>query len=165
MLTQQVYSCVNSVWNLPEGPEVLKQVLPDLEILLQHSVYAPTYDSIKAFIARLQERNLGEQFYFSLVLNGSSFAGFLQGRVVGDIADLDHVAVPKEFQGRKIGLTLVEGFFDGCRQLNAKKILLEVGVENLPAFALYTKLGFVQISERKKYYRSGESALIMEKNL
>lgn len=44
---------------------------------------------------------------------------------------------------------------------DAKKIMLEVNIENNSAIKLYESLGFKVINERKKYYKE-KTALIME---
>ena len=44
-----------------------------------------------------------------------------------------------------------------------KPIFLEVRKNNLPAKRLYESEGFNLISERKKYYKDGQSALIYQK--
>lgn len=48
---------------------------------------------------------------------------------------------------------------------HGSRVLLEVSEKNIPALGLYKKLGFQKISERKKYYADGSTALIMEKIL
>ena len=42
-------------------------------------------------------------------------------------------------------------------------MMLEVGVENTGAIALYEKLGYQSISTRKNYYGHGLDALVMRK--
>lgn len=48
---------------------------------------------------------------------------------------------------------------------HGSRILLEVSENNIAALRLYKKLGFEKISERKKYYADGSTALVMEKIL
>jgi ribosomal-protein-alanine N-acetyltransferase len=45
----------------------------------------------------------------------------------------------------------------------ASAMMLEVGVENAGAIALYEKLGYQRISTRKNYYGQGLDALVMRK--
>jgi ribosomal-protein-alanine N-acetyltransferase len=44
-------------------------------------------------------------------------------------------------------------------------MMLEVGVNNVSAIALYEKLGYENISTRKGYYGPGLDALVMRKEL
>ncbi len=51
-------------------------------------------------------------------------------------------------------------------ELKVRAVFLEVRPSNLPAQKLYEKLGFLQISERKKYYQNPtEDAIIFKKTL
>ena len=47
----------------------------------------------------------------------------------------------------------------------APAMMLEVGVANVNAIALYEKLGYQNISTRKGYYGPGLDALVMRKEL
>ena len=44
-------------------------------------------------------------------------------------------------------------------------MMLEVGVNNAPAIALYEKLGYTNISTRRDYYGPGLDAFVMRKDL
>jgi ribosomal-protein-alanine N-acetyltransferase len=44
-------------------------------------------------------------------------------------------------------------------------MMLEVGVNNAPAIALYEKLGYANISTRRDYYGPGLDAFVMRKEL
>ncbi len=44
-----------------------------------------------------------------------------------------------------------------------KKILLEVSEQNIPAIALYKKMGFTEVGFRPHYYKNGDSAILMTK--
>jgi ribosomal protein S18 acetylase RimI-like enzyme len=45
----------------------------------------------------------------------------------------------------------------------ASAMMLEVGVENIGAIALYEKLGYQTIATRKNYYGQGQDAFVMRK--
>jgi ribosomal-protein-alanine N-acetyltransferase len=51
------------------------------------------------------------------------------------------------------------------REKGAPAMMLEVGVKNASAIALYEKLGYQNISTRKGYYGPGLDALVMRKEL
>ena len=44
-------------------------------------------------------------------------------------------------------------------------MMLEVGVDNASAIALYESLGYLKISVRQNYYGAGLDALVMRKDL
>jgi ribosomal-protein-alanine N-acetyltransferase len=85
-------------------------------------------------------------------------AGFLMIRSVADEAEVLTIAVGRAFRGKGIGRRLLEHAF---RRLYAERIasvFLEVDASNPPALALYRRLGFVQVGERKGYYADAASA-------
>ena len=51
------------------------------------------------------------------------------------------------------------------KELKGNEILLEVRKSNLKAQNFYTKHGFKEIFVRPKYYKNGEDALILRKEL
>jgi len=72
------------------------------------------------------------------------------------------VAVDPEFRGRGVGRLLVQRVIDDCRDGGASFISLEVRVSNIAAINLYRDMGFVETGRRKRYYKDGEDALMME---
>ena len=50
-----------------------------------------------------------------------------------------------------------------CAEIELKTLFLEVRESNMPAINLYQKYGFTQVGKRPKYYRDGETALVMKK--
>ena len=72
------------------------------------------------------------------------------------------VAVAAEYRRRGIAGKLLEKALEGFEG----DVFLEVRKSNLPAIALYEKLGFKKIAERKNYYdRPCEDAIIMKAEL
>ncbi len=49
-----------------------------------------------------------------------------------------------------------------ARRRGARDVLLEVRADNPRAQALYRRFGFAQIHTRRRYYRDGVDALIMQ---
>ncbi|MDR2660886.1 MAG: tRNA (adenosine(37)-N6)-threonylcarbamoyltransferase complex transferase subunit TsaD [Lactobacillaceae bacterium] len=76
--------------------------------------------------------------------------GFISLTQFEDEADINQIAVKKEFQNQKIASFLIEELM---KTLNGVfKIHLEVRASNEIAKHLYIKFGFKQISVRKNYY-------------
>ena len=62
-------------------------------------------------------------------------------------------------QKEGIGGILLKGFLNDLE--NISTVFLEVKKSNFPAINLYKKNGFKVFGERKKYYKDGSSALLM----
>lgn len=71
----------------------------------------------------------------------------------GDDAELMTIGVDRAWQGRGIGKTLLRALMDRARILKARRMLLEVRVDNDPALALYRGLGFSILGVRERYYQ------------
>jgi ribosomal-protein-alanine N-acetyltransferase len=78
---------------------------------------------------------------------------------------LMNLAVRESMRRRGVGGTLVaEALHQGLEQA-ATRAVLEVRASNDPARSLYTRLGFVQIGNRSRYYTNPiEDAVLMEMN-
>ena len=88
-----------------------------------------------------------------------AYAGLM---CVPPIADVQTIAVVPDLEGRGIGSALLTGLIDEARRRGAADVLLEVRADNPRAQALYRRFGFVQIHLRRRYYRDGVDALIMQ---
>lgn len=75
------------------------------------------------------------------------------------------IAVMQEHRGKKIGLALMEASLHRVKTEGASEIYLEVRVSNNTAVELYRKLGFAASQISEGYYRDGESAYVMVKDL
>lgn len=82
-----------------------------------------------------------------------------------DEADLLNIAVAPAYRRRGIGKTVLKRLTSGAKRRGVKRMFLEVRASNTAAQALYAGEGFSVISERKRYYPDGESALVMAKEL
>ncbi|MGC8937009.1 MAG: ribosomal protein S18-alanine N-acetyltransferase, partial [Candidatus Methanomethylicaceae archaeon] len=75
------------------------------------------------------------------------------------------IAVMKEYRNRGIGYSLMMEGIKRVRECGATEIYLEVRVSNKPAIELYRKLGFRASRIIESYYRDGEDAYLMVKDL
>jgi len=78
--------------------------------------------------------------------------GFLIARVIGDEWEIENVVVASNARRAGLGTQLVEELRRRARHENANSIALEVRESNVPARALYEKLGFVENGRRRGYY-------------
>jgi ribosomal-protein-alanine N-acetyltransferase len=85
--------------------------------------------------------------------------------VIIDEAHLLNITVHPRFQGRGLGLALLEHLMRRARELNAGECFLEVRASNQSAYRLYERYGFNEIGRRRDYYPAAsggrEDALVM----
>ena len=111
------------------------------------------------------ELNSRISFWF-VALDGDSVAGYIGSQSVLDEADMMNVAVHPDYRRQGIGEKLVLALAQALTEKGIRGLMLEVRESNVPAIALYEKLGFRQVGLRKNYYRAPkENALIMRKEL
>ncbi len=83
---------------------------------------------------------------------------FVETHQMYEVLDLTDVFTKEVYRRKGYARKLINYIIQNT---NAKKIMLEVNVENISAVNLYKSLGFKIISERKNYYKD-KTALIME---
>jgi len=96
-----------------------------------------------------------------------------EGRLLGyavvwrteDELHLANIAVAPEVRHQGIGAELLRVIIDHGRELQAKRIYLEVRVSNLIAQQFYRKFGFFPTYTRREYYPDKEDALLLEREL
>jgi ribosomal-protein-alanine N-acetyltransferase len=81
---------------------------------------------------------------------------------VPPIADVQTIAVVPDREGRGIGSAVLTELIAEARRRGARDVLLEVRADNPRAQALYLRFGFAQIHTRRRYYRDGVDAYIMQ---
>lgn len=81
-------------------------------------------------------------------------------------AELMTIGVARSAQRAGIGRALLCELLDSARQQGARRMLLEVRVDNEPAQAMYKSFGFMPMGLRKHYYQPEDvDALTMSLNL
>ena len=91
-------------------------------------------------------------------------AGYIGSQTCGDESDVMNVAVHPDFRHRGIAQALVNALVEELKAIGSRCLTLEVRASNIPAIALYEKMGFGEVGRRKNYYRNPrEDALIMRK--
>lgn len=90
-------------------------------------------------------------------------AGFLSVIENYDCADVMMIATGLSYRRKGVATKLLSEAIGMLKNLGVNRLLLEVNETNIGAIELYKKLGFKQISIRKKYYKGQFDALIMER--
>lgn len=76
--------------------------------------------------------------------------------------DIQTIAVAENARRGGLGRTLVQTLVEEARKRGATEVFLEVRADNPGAQSLYTKLGFVEIAVRPRYYQpDGVDAIVM----
>jgi len=93
---------------------------------------------------------------------GMPVDGYAIAMFVGDEAEILNIAVVPGMRGTGIGRVLLYAMIEMLRERQVASVFLEVRESNVAARALYERVGFEEISKRKKYYRAPvEDALIL----
>lgn len=78
--------------------------------------------------------------------------GFVIARIAADEAEILTVAVDISHRGQGLGRKLMEAAAAAALASGATSLFLEVAEDNLPALALYGRLGFAPVGRRPAYY-------------
>lgn len=78
------------------------------------------------------------------------YAGFWYD---GDDAELMTIGVDPSRQRQGIATQLLDALIGKAREQGARRMLLEVRVDNMPALHLYQRHGFQRMGLRKRYYQ------------
>jgi ribosomal-protein-alanine N-acetyltransferase len=81
------------------------------------------------------------------------YAGLDQG---GEVADVMTIAVVPAAQGQGFGAVLMDWLIVAARCGGAERLMLEVRADNVAAQRLYSKMGFVTLTVRRRYYQPGD---------
>ena len=104
--------------------------------------------------------------YFLVATNeADQIVGYAAVLVVapGVEADVLTVAVLPDYARQGIATHFMNELEEWSKSKQALAMMLEVGVENVGAIALYEKLGYQSIATRKNYYGQGLDAFVMRK--
>ena len=103
--------------------------------------------------------------YWLVAVEDDLVVGYIGSQSSFDESDVMNVAVHPDFRRRGIAEKLIEHLVVNLKNRGSHALLLEVRASNVPAIALYEKLGFLQVGCRKNYYHNPrEDALILRKD-
>ena len=105
-----------------------------------------------------------ELAYWLVALEGETVAGYIGSQTVMGETDMMNIAIHPDYRRRGIAETLVNSLVDALKAQGSHCLTLEVRASNLPAQALYEKLGFALLGKRPRYYHNPrEDAYILRK--
>jgi len=114
--------------------------------------------------SQLEECLKDENIIFFVQKNKEEIVGFLIAQNLVDSFNILLIATKTDCQKTGIGTRLLKELEDVAKKQKIEKIWLEVKNTNSNAIKFYEKQNFKLIATRKKYYKSGEDALIYEKS-
>jgi ribosomal-protein-alanine N-acetyltransferase len=92
--------------------------------------------------------------------------GFAVGKIAGDLAELESVAVDQRMRRGGVGRALCEAVIEWCREERAAAVELEVRAASEGARGLYRGLGFIAVGLRPGYYSGPvDDAVLMRLDL
>ena len=86
-------------------------------------------------------------------------------QMIIDEAQINYFSIKQDFRGKGYGTFLLSYLIKECKNLNIKKILLEVSETNIIAEVFYSKFNFLTVGRRKNYYKDGTDAVLKEKKI
>jgi ribosomal-protein-alanine N-acetyltransferase len=104
--------------------------------------------------------------HWLVALENGAVVGYIGSQSVLGESDMMNVAVHPDHRRKGIAEALVNTLSADLKARDNVCLTLEVRASNVPAIALYEKLGFAQVGLRKNYYRNPkEDALVLRKPL
>lgn len=92
-------------------------------------------------------------------------AGFVCLRLAAGFAEILNVAVHPQYCRQGIATALLRQVWQELKKQGAQEVTLEVNAQNIPAVALYQKMGLRCTGRREKFYHHTDDAFIMGKQL
>jgi ribosomal-protein-alanine N-acetyltransferase len=123
------------------------------------AIEAECFDSSAWSEALVADEVRGER---NVVLVSDDLTAYGAISVIGDVADLDRIAVLPGYRGQGLARGLLLELVDLARDLDAERMLLEVAADNVAAIGLYEAHGFDTIARRRRYYAGWIDALVMQ---
>jgi ribosomal-protein-alanine N-acetyltransferase len=94
-----------------------------------------------------------------------SAEGLVLARAAAGEAEILTLAVAPAARRRGLGAALLAAAMQGAILRGAAEMFLEVAAGNAAALALYAAAGFAEVGRRRRYYASGEDALVLRRAL
>jgi [ribosomal protein S18]-alanine N-acetyltransferase len=105
-------------------------------------------------------------FHFGVRLPpGKELCAFVLCRLFAGELHIHRLCTRPAERRKGFARALLRHVFTAAGNKGAGKVFLEVNALNDPAVSLYLRLGFAIDTERKKYYRDGDDALVMSRVL
>ena len=118
---------------------------------------------VSFFKRELRSRKRHTHFYVARIDN--EIVGYIVFYIFCGEGHIMNIAVDADYRRRGIAECLLSSALEIVRKEAGNEVYLEVGANNTPAKQLYRKFGFRVYGIRKRYYRNGEDAFILRKDV
>lgn len=102
---------------------------------------------------------------FIVAENKEEIIGFTIGKPKNEMAEMISLAVAPAWRKKGIGTKLINFLIEHFKEKRLKEISLNVRTKNKIGIFFYQNLGFKIIKTIKNYYRNGEDAYLMKKEI
>lgn len=103
-----------------------------------------------------------ESYFVWLIVFQEETAGFVVVKNNIDYWEILQLIINQCYQRQGLASSLLKFVVEKALENQIQKLALEVRASNQPAIALYEKIGFLRVGVRKKYYKNGEDAVLMD---
>ncbi len=156
------------IWPAPCGLHIEEAQFDDAKILakLHQGEFYRSWTEVE-FASMLRDN---KNYLCLIACDGKrKIAGFAIIRIINDESELLTIIVSKKWRKKGIGSALISAIIDYLTMFAVTKFFLEVAPDNKRAINLYRKFAFIEVGERKSYYRAegqiSKNALIMRKDI
>ncbi|MEM9027925.1 MAG: GNAT family N-acetyltransferase [Pseudomonadota bacterium] len=98
----------------------------------------------------------GAMAFMATSAGAKTLVGYVMGRIAGDDAEILWVGVDTPWRKCGVGSLLLRGFERAAANVDVRRIVFEVAVDNEAALALYKKAGFERVGTRDGYYQRSD---------
>ncbi|OGT47927.1 MAG: ribosomal-protein-alanine N-acetyltransferase [Gammaproteobacteria bacterium RIFCSPHIGHO2_12_FULL_38_11] len=134
---------------------IIPEDLPDIQHILQNT--------LSDWTPSIFQDCFNDHYYNWIIRDNNKPAGFITVKNNHDHWEIMQIVIDKNYQQQGLATKLVEYTIKQAKKLSVEKIQLEVRRSNTAAISLYQKCGFQKVGIRKKYYKDGEEAILMDK--
>ena len=156
------------IWLAPYGLHIEEAQFDDAKILakLHEGEFYRSWTEVE-FTSMLGDN---KNYFCLIACDGErKIAGFAIIRIIEDESELLTIIVSRKWRKKGVGSALISAIIDYLAMSGVTKFFLEVAPDNKKAINLYRKFAFIEVGERKSYYRAGgrisKNALIMRKDI
>ena len=113
----------------------------------------------------LSEEISNPLIWFRVIEIDNEVIGYIGGYFFMDDGEIINFLINEKYQHKGYGTQLFNSIMDEAKSTGIKRVTLEVRRSNMKGINFYIKHNFKEISVRKHYYKNGEDALVMMKEL
>ena len=113
----------------------------------------------------LSEEISNPLIWFRVIEIDNEVIGYIGGYFFMDDGEIINFLINEKYQHMGYGTQLFNSIMDEEKSTGIKRVTLEVRRSNMKGINFYIKHNFKEISVRKHYYKNGEDALVMRKEL